>query len=57
MPRYIQILKKEEAQERKMRSLADTLETSDDSNDSAKNLVNYLPNDPEGFQQFLGRPL
>ena len=40
-----------------MRSLADTLETSNDSNDFAKNLVNYLPNHPEEFQQFLGRPL
>jgi len=56
-PHYIQSLRKEETQERKMRALADSLETSDDSNDSAKTLANYLSNDSEEFQQFLGRPL
>ena len=40
-----------------MRALADTLETRNDSNDWAKNLVNYLSNDPEELKLFLGRPL
>lgn len=51
---YIQSLKKEE---RKMRALADVLETSDGSNDSAETLANYLSDGPEEFQQFLGRTL
>ena len=40
-----------------MTALADTLETRNDSNDWAKNLVNYLSNDPEELKLFLGRPL
>ena len=40
-----------------MRALADTLEASDGSNDSAETLANYLSNGPEEFQQFLGRTL
>jgi len=51
---YIQSLKKEE---RKMRALADTLETSGDTNDSAEILANYLANGPEEFQQFLRRSI
>ena len=40
-----------------MRALADVLETSDGSNDSAETLANYLSDGPEEFQQFLGRTL